>query len=98
MSERVPDAGYPSAMEPLPEGVSRDRYCSPRVSLETCEALLIELEPLSDLRFEYMFWRGLCTSPPMKSETKPRLRDLRPGDEVVVEGFRRIVRVVKVFR
>ena len=84
-------------MSDLPDGVTRDRYCSPAVDLESCHALYIELEQLEDLRFQFMYWRGLNTSPPLQTD-KARLRDLRPGDVVVFEGWRRVVRVVRVFR
>ena len=43
-------------MDDLPAGVTRDRYCSPNINLEKCEALYIELERLEDLRFQFMYW------------------------------------------
>ncbi len=84
-------------MDGLPDGVTRDRYCSERVDLENCHALYIELEKLEDLRFQFMYWRGLNTSPPLTSDKK-RLRDLRPGDVVFFEGRLRAVRVIQIFR
>lgn len=82
-------------MDDLPDGVTKDRYCSPRVNLENCSALYIELERFEELRFQFMYWRGLDTSPPLQM-TKKRLRDQRPGD--VVAGWRRAVRVVTIYR
>ncbi len=81
----------------LPAGVLRDRYCSPFVGLENCSALYIELEPLDDQRCQFMYWRGLKSAPPLEC-SKPRLRDLRPGDRVVFDGWKRKVRLVLVYR
>ncbi len=52
---------------------------------------------LEDLRFQFMYWRGLNSSPTLVHH-KARQRDLRPGDEVVFEGRKRIMRVVMVYR
>ena len=80
-----------------PPGITRDRYCSPSVTIETCYALFIVLEPLEDLRTTFMFWRNTQPTPPFKG-AKPRLRDLRPGDQVVVEGWRRKIAKVEIYR
>ena len=84
-------------MDALPDGVTRDRYCSPLVDLESCYALYIELEPLEDLRFQFMYWRGIDSSPKLET-TKARMRDLRPGDVVTFEGWRRVVKIVQIYR
>ncbi len=86
-------------MEPLqdPPGISRDRYCSPNVTLESAWAIFVELERFEDHRWEFMFWRGDKKSPELRI-FKPRIRDLRPGDIVVFNGWRRTVVRVEIFR
>ena len=88
----------PEQSAELPAGVTRDRYCSPKVTLEACYALLIELEPADAARTHYMYWRGDKETPGMKSQTKAGLRELRPGESVFVEGKKRTVKVVQVYR
>ena len=84
-------------MDDLPDGVTRDRYCSPLVNLENCHALYVELERFEDKRFQFMYWRRIDSSPQLQTNKK-RMRDLRPGDIVVFEGWKRVVRLVQVFR
>ena len=88
----------PEQSAELPAGVIRDRYCSPKVTVESCYALLIELEPADGARTHYMYWRGDRETPGMKSETKGSIRELRPGDTVFVEGRKRTVKIVQVYR
>lgn len=80
-----------------PPGITRDQYCSPNVTLETAWAILIEVEPLEDLRCAFMVWRGDKQAPRIKSD-KGRVRDLRPGDTVEVEGWLRKVARVEIYR
>lgn len=77
--------------------VPRDQHCSSNVTIETCWAFCVYLEPLEGLRTAFMFWRG---DKPLKgfNHDKPRVRDLRPGDAVVFEGFRRKVKRVEIYR
>lgn len=81
-----------------PPGITRDRYCRPNVTLENCAALFIQLEPLKDLRCDFMFWRGAKWDAAFRSSKVRRLRDLRPGDLVEYGGFRRLVKQVEIFR
>ena len=79
------------------ENVPKDRYCSPSVDLESASAFYVELEPMAGMRTQFMFWRQ--DKPPSELRIdKPRIRDLRPGDELVFMGFKRIVRAVKIYR
>ena len=80
-----------------PPGISRDRYCSPNVTLETAWAVFVELERFEDHRWEFMFWRGEKL-PAGLEISHPRIRDLRPGDTVVFNGWRRKVVRVEIFR
>lgn len=84
-------------MQDLPPGVTQDRYCSSNINLENCAALYIELERYEEFRFQFMYWRGLNSAPKLKSD-KPRMRDLRPGDVVQFDGWRRVVKIVQVYR
>ena len=77
--------------------VPKNRYCSPTVTLETCYAFYVELEPLEDLRTQFMFWRG-DKKPGGLTIYKQRIRDLRAGDTIVFEKFRRTVARVEIFR
>lgn len=79
------------------ENVPKDRYCSPHVDLESASAFYVELEPLAGMRTQFMFWRQ--DKPPDELQiSKPRIRDLRPGDNLVFMGFRRVVRTVQIYR
>ncbi len=80
-------------MDELP----KDRYCSFRVTLETASALYVELEPLAGMRTQFMFW--WCDPVPDGFLAgKPRIRDLRPGDIVEFQGFKRVVIHVSIYR
>jgi hypothetical protein len=75
--------------------IPKDRYCRSNVTIDNCSAFYVELEPLEDMRFQFMFWN--CDKPPKGfSHDKARTRDLRPGDTVVFEGFRRKVKSVQI--
>ncbi|MEO8270300.1 MAG: hypothetical protein ABI557_11315 [Aureliella sp.] len=80
-----------------PPGVTRDRYCSPNVTLETAWAIYVELEPLAELRCAFMFWKGDRMQPGLTID-KPRIRDLRPGDTLVLDGWKRLVEKVEIYR
>jgi hypothetical protein len=77
--------------------VPKNRYCSPNVSLENCHAFYIELEPLEGLRTQFMFWRD-DKRPAGLTIFKRRIRDLRAGDTILFEKFRRTVARVEIFR
>ena len=76
--------------------VPKERYAGP-VTIETCHAFYVELEPLEGLRTQFMFWRH-DRRPKRLTIFKPRIRDLRPGDMIIFEGIRRRVRYVQIFR
>ncbi len=79
------------------DDVPKDRYCSSRVDLETASAFYVELEPLVGMRTQFMFWRQ--DKPPVGLRIfASRIRDLRPGDKVVYQGFERVVSSVQVYR
>ena len=80
-----------------PPGITRDRYCSPNVTLETAWAIFVELEPFHDMRTAFMFWKADVLPPGLEID-KPRIRDLRPGDAVVFEVWRRTVVRVEIYR
>ncbi len=86
-------------MEPPqdPPGITRDRYCSPNVTLESAWAIFVELERFENHRWEFMFWRN-DKKPPGLRIFKPSIRDLRPGDTIVFDGWRRKVVRVEIFR
>ncbi len=80
-------------MDELP----KDRCCSPNVTAETAWAVFVELEPFENFRTAFMFWKGDRKAPQFKSR-KARIRDLRPGDVVVFEGWRRKVAKIEIYR
>lgn len=80
-----------------PPGITRDRYCSPSVTLETAWAIYVELEPLAELRCAFMLWKG-DPRPAGLIIHKPRIRDLRPGDTIVLDRWTRKVVKVEIFR
>ena len=80
-----------------PPGISRDRYCSPNVTLETAWAIYVELEPLAELRCAFMFWKD-DPRPVGLIIDKPRIRDLRPGDTIVLDGWTRVVGKLEIYR
>lgn len=84
--------------ETLPNGVTKDHYCSPRVTLETCNAIFIQLVPISDLRCFYMFWKDDIERTRVASRTRQRIRDLRPGDLISIEGFQRQIETFTIYR
>lgn len=77
--------------------VPKHQHCSPNVTLESCHAFYVELEPLEGMRYQFMFWRN-DKRPRDLTIYRPRIRDLRPGDVVVYEKFRRTVKLVEIFR
>ena len=80
-----------------PPGITRDRYCSPYVTLESAWAIYVELERFQGQRWQFMFWRGDPMPEGLKID-RPRIRDLRPGDTIVFGGWRRKVVKVEIFR
>lgn len=79
------------------EDVPKDRYCSPYVSLETASAIYVEVEPLCDMRHQFMFWKN-NRLPEGLVIFAARIRDLRPGDRIVFQGFERRVLLVQIYR
>ena len=82
----------------LPSGVLRDRYCSPYVTLENCTAVTIELDEVGQLQTTYRFWRTDQKRIRVRCRSRRRIRDLRKGDVISVEGKRRTVRSITIFR
>ena len=79
------------------DGVPKDRYSGPNATIENCYAFYVELEPLEGIRYQFMFWRGE-KMPSGLTIFKQRIRDVRPGDVVIFEKFRRTVARVQIFR
>jgi hypothetical protein len=71
---------------PLPEGVTRDPYCGPETTLETCEAIALRVRQPDGREVTWICWRE-NRSPKaaiIRPLNKRRLRDLRAGDRVRV--------------
>lgn len=77
--------------------VPEHQHCSPIVTLESCYAFYVELEPLEGMRYQFMFWRD-DKRPRELTIFKPRNRDLRPGDVVVFGKLKRTVKLVEILR
>ncbi len=75
------------ALPPLP--LNQD--CSRNVTIDNCYALSVTLVDGSDV----IAWRG---QPGILRPTAGRLRDILPGDEVLVSGKPRVVRAVEIYR
>ena len=90
-SEIIP--GVPTDDSDLPDGVTREQYCTQGTNLDNCHALRITIEQT----YQVMVWRDRG-QPKITCESKPRVRDLRPGDEVKFEGRRWTVKAVEIFR
>jgi hypothetical protein len=56
--------------------VPQDRYCRPNVTIDDYSAFYVELEPLEDMRYQFMLWD--CDKPPKGfRHDHPRTRDPR---------------------
>lgn len=80
------------------ENIARDRYCSPNVTIETCHAILLHFQELKGAVPRLMVWRQDQHRPKFQSRTKKRIRDLRTGDVIVLEGRIRKIIAVEIYR
>ena len=82
---------------PLPFGVTRDRHCCVNVTLHTCHALAFTYVDLDGQEASLIAWRHLPANI-QPIEVSKRLRDLRPGDKVLVFGRPAKLAIVSVYR
>jgi hypothetical protein len=84
--------------ENLPDGVMRERYVSKSVTLENCQAIRFYFDPpIGSVEHSVIVWRNRPAK--MKPlETVKRLRDLRPGDKVIVNGKTETMIAVEIYR
>ncbi len=80
------------------DNIARDRYCSANVTIENCHAILLHFKDLKGAVPRLMVWRKDTQRPKIKCEAKKRVRDLRTGDVVVVEGRIRKIIAVEIYR
>ena len=77
--------------------VKRERYCRPDVTLETCSAVQFQLTPGAPWR-SIIIWRDPPQNTFRPVDRTKRLRDLRPGDEVIVKGKRETIYEMYIYR
>lgn len=80
------------------DNIARDRYCAPNVTIENCHAILLHFKELKGAVPRLMVWRQDAQRPKIKCETKSRVRDLRAGDVIVLEGRSRKIIAVEIYR
>ena len=80
------------------DNIARDRYCRSNVTIENCHAILLHFKELKGAVPRLMVWRQDTQRPTIKCETKNRIRDLRTGDVVVLEGRIRKIIAVEIYR
>ena len=84
-------------MSDLPDGVTRHADCVSNITLRTCHAVMFRYRLHEEGRAgEIIAWRE--PKPNIWSATGKRLRDLRPGDEVLVFGYTATLTEVIVYR
>lgn len=74
---------------PLPSGVTRDQHAGASTTLENCYAVQLFLKPPPGcFSLSYVIWRGPQSPKSVRIEpvTVKRIRDLRCGDWVEVDG------------
>ena len=78
----------------LPPGVSRNEHARANLTLETCVAMMFDLEPGDS---SIIVWKG--NRPNLHPlGTQKRIRDIRPGDRVEVFGEPKVVKTVELYR
>lgn len=81
----------------LPDGVTRDRHCSPNVNLDNCHALYFSFEYTDGSTATIIAWRD--PKPNIKPlDERKRLRDVRSGDRVLVFGHPAKLTAVEIYR
>ena len=78
--------------------ITRDRYCRPNVTLANCSAILLRLEPPRNASVcTLIVWHDkLKWTRPL--DPQKRIRDLRPGDEILFHGKRKRVMALEIYR
>lgn len=80
------------------DGITRDRYASPTVTIETCHAIRFYFQPGPDGSERVaIVWRD-SPSRVRPVESGKRLRDLRPGDRVLFNGNEETLIAVEIYR
>ena len=81
----------------LPPGVTRSREVRPTATLETCDAIELQLQPKGEeAARSVIVWRhGPKHVRPL---TRSRIRDVRPGDLVQFRGKDELVIGVEIYR
>lgn len=72
-----------------------NEHCNPNQTIETAHAILFRLAPPDPWRGVTVWREGQRWLRPV---TKPRIRDLRPGDEVLFRGQQETIYAVEVYR
>ena len=95
-TKRVQSSAHNASMNvplPLPRGVTRDRHCRPNVDLHNCSALQLYFESGTSV----IVWNDgpRCVKP---VEELKRVRDLRPGDNVICFDVCERLAEVEVYR
>ena len=86
---------------PLPDGVTRDEYCNPAATLETCQAVRLYLETGPGLASKsWIIWRTNHNprAVSIRPISKKRITELRAGDRVRVGATVERVVGLEVFR
>ena len=74
----------------------RSQYCRADVTIENCESLLFEFETEGPTSRQIIVARGQKST--LKPIEKDRIRDLRPGDKVELDGEERTITKVEIHR
>lgn len=83
---------------PLPDGVTRNEHCICDVTLETCHAMCFYFRYPDGRDSLIIVWKDLENPNIRPVSSGKRLRDLRPGDEVVVVGKSATLTGVEIYR
>ena len=97
----------PSSLEqssevPLPPGVGRSRYAGKRTTLDNCHAVQLYVTPHENngTSRSFIIWKG--PQSPSAIDIRPvgkkRIRDLRAGDTVTIDGVPTKVVGLEVWR
>lgn len=78
----------------LPLGVTRNEHARANLTLDTCVAMLFDLEPGDS---SIIVWKGNRANLRPLGDQK-RIRDVRPGDKVEVFGAAKLVKAVEIYR
>ena len=80
----------------LPNGVTREQHCPSHINLDNCSAISFSFKLEGEARGQAVISRTSTIE--FKPVDKDRVRDVRPGDRVIIEGVERVIDLVEVFR